>query len=287
MKVLVTGAAGTLGSETVRALHATGEFQVAACDLIHSRQLPVHCAVVNLLDREICYRLLDGMDAVVHLANRIDDRGVTAQQLCIENVGINANVFQAASELGVKKILFASSIQVIAGNRRFRGESHLPPSGLKYLPLDGNASPNPGNPYALSKRLGEVMLEYYATIHHMSGVAIRFPGLFQGVQTLRKRRKLPSTDGQFWPYLDEAWSYLVVEDAASLLTACLQSSLPGFRIYQPSGRTPRVDLPIPEIVGRFFTDVPLRRQVSEMHSLVDLSPLERETGWTPKFDAAS
>ena len=68
MKVLVTGAAGKLGSLTVSALLRRGH-EVRATDARYRADLPVRLDVRDLLDEHALYPLLDGMDALVHLAN--------------------------------------------------------------------------------------------------------------------------------------------------------------------------------------------------------------------------
>ena len=67
------------------------------------------------------------------------------------------NVFQAAAESGVRKIVYASSIQAMAGSRW--GQNDTQP-GVPYLPLDGETPQHPGNHYALSKCTGEMQLGY-------------------------------------------------------------------------------------------------------------------------------
>jgi nucleoside-diphosphate-sugar epimerase len=287
MKVLVTGAAGNLGSATVRGLAAGGGFELRACDQNADPSLPVRCEVVNLLDRESCYRLLEGMDAFVHFANHPNFLGGNAQRIFNENVAMNMNVFQAAAELGVRKVIFASSIQTIIGDRKYRDDGEQDPSTLQYLPLDGDAPANPGNPYALSKVVSEQMLRYFAAFQSMSCVAIRFPGVVLEAwwDRSRKFRGIPTGRGGGWtPFLDEAWAYLHVDDAVSLVAACLRADLPGYRAYLPSARTPRIDMPVPQIVERFFPKVALRKPVGELTGLIDISRIERETAWAPTRD---
>ena len=279
MKILVTGAAGRIGKAVCRCL-SEGGFDVKATDLKFDRGLPVRVDVADVLDREACYRLIEGVETVVHLANHPGPSYSDAQKVFNENVAMNMNVFQAAAELGVSRIVFASSIQAISGHRYYPEEEQAP-SGLSYLPLDGDHPPNPGNTYALSKVVTETMLKYYVKIHGMRGVAIRFPSVLER-KWLREIWERSARERRGYGPLDEGFSYLTFEDAAELVKAILLTPLDGFRVYQPAALSPCVDMPVREIVDRFYSNVPLRKPVAELQGLVDVSTITQETGWTPR-----
>ncbi len=284
MKVLLTGAAGKLGGEACKALVLAGH-EVRATDRSARRDLPVGLEVVNLLDREACYGLVEGVDAVVHLGNHPHVNSADAQRVFAENCAMNINIFQAALESGVRKIVYASSIQVINGDRRWDEENHIAPSMLPYLPIDGDTPANPANAYSLSKRAGELVLESLAKFHGLSCVAVRFPLIAseKWIQRSKEHRK----DRPFRSLLDEGFSMVFQQDAADLLVAIVAADLPGFRIYLPSIAKPTIDEPIPQIIAKYFTGVPLRRPAAEMTSLVDISRIERETGWSPRHGASA
>lgn len=91
MRVLVTGAAGRIGSATCERLAREG-FDVLGADLAFRKDGPVRTHVANLLDREACYRLLEDAEAVIHLANHPDMHGRDSQKILNENVAVNMNV---------------------------------------------------------------------------------------------------------------------------------------------------------------------------------------------------
>jgi len=233
-----------------------------------------------LLDRETCYALLDGMDAVCAIASHPYFGGGNAQRIFNENTNMNYNIFQAAAELGLKKIVFSSSIQTIIGDRRHKEEGPQDPSGLSYLPIDGDMPANPGNPYALSKRCSEIMLEHIAKFHGLQCVALRWPALMSkewfggGGPWPRSGRR------QFHALLDEGFSYLTYFDGARLMAAILRTDLPGYRQYLPAARNLRVPTPVAELL-ELYPNVPLRKPVGKLTGLVDISRIEQETGWAP------
>jgi UDP-glucose 4-epimerase len=265
-KVLVTGATGKLGVHVCRALIDAG-FSVRAADKSdrRRRQLPISLELADLLDRNSCYRLVAAADAVVHLANYSDMVIKDAQKIFNENVTVNMNVFQAAQETGVKTIIFSSSIQVLGG----RG--YLP-----YLPLDGDAPASPDNAYALSKLVGEIMLQYFARAH-MNCIAVRFPWLIDPVK--RKRHRYKGADATRSDA--SVFSYLSFRDAADLIVAIVRTSLPGFRIYMPAHPNNRLGLATADVIKRYYPTVFLRCPLKEINALVDISRIEAETGWCP------
>jgi nucleoside-diphosphate-sugar epimerase len=280
MKILITGAAGRLGSEVTRHIQSAG-LDVRATDRRGSRDLPFPIEIADIRVRESCYPLVRGCDVVVHLANHPNANVADAQTVYNENCAMNMNVFQAAMEAGVKRITFVSSIQAMSGSRKFDDSvAEQKPSRLPYLPLDGRMPQNPGNAYAASKVAGETLLQYFCTAYGLSGVALRFPMLVPrdlmhrwcgGIDRLGRGANL-----------DEAFTLLSFTDAARLILAILRRPLCGFHIYFPASRTPWLQIPMQQIVSRFYPNVPLQRPIVELRSLIDLSEIQRDTGWLPE-----
>lgn len=279
MNIVVTGATGRIGGAVCRHLHAAGH-AVAGVDQTYRTDLPVPLSVANLLDREACYPLLKGADTLVHLANHPDFVGGNAQRIFLENVTMDMNVFQAAAELGVRSIVFASSVQAFS---HLEGPEKPGRPVPAYLPLDGDMPPNPGNPYALSKVCGEQMLRYFvAEYDGMAATALRFPFVVtpQWIPKLkgRWRRVTGARDG---------YSFIHVDDAASVIGAVIAARLPpGYRCYLPAAREPlAADKGVRDLLAESYASTPLRRPAAEITSLVDLSALKRDLGWEPAINS--
>jgi nucleoside-diphosphate-sugar epimerase len=283
MTVLVTGAAGNLGSATCEQLIKAG-IEVRATDQMTRKSLPYRVIVANLLSRESCYSLLEGCDAVVHLGNRPNERAGTAQQIFGENGTMNVNVFQAALELGVKKVVYASSIQAIIGSRKF-GQAVEKPSCHGYLPADGDTPACAGNHYSASKVAGETLLKYYAEHQELgSGTAIRFPGMVKPEWFDWMKRHMDVEKSWRDEYIDEVFAFLTFADAGRLVAAVLKAELPGYRCYLPAYPAVRVSMSEKELIARYFPTVALKKPAEEMQGLVDISQITRETGWIPEED---
>ena len=278
MKVLVTGAAGRLGSLTVELLAAAGH-DVVGTDVAARRPLPVPLHEINLMDDAAVATLMGGVEALIHLGNHagLHPKTQSPPRTFAENTAMNMNVFHAASAAGVKKIVFASTIQVIASEADW---PTTPPhaSNVAYLPLDSASPANPTNPYALSKYLGELMLADYFVPRGLSAVALRLPGLVN----LAK----PSARFQ-WDHepqsviVAQGFGYLSYADAAALVLAILRADLPGFRVYLPA-RSMIIAPLVRPAVERYYPGIPLRRPIEEIESLIDNSKVCLETGWSPK-----
>lgn len=264
-----------IGHHVVAQLVGDGH-DVVSADRAHRRFDGAETRVVDFRRREDLYALLEGADAVVHLANHPNSFSTDPQTLLSENLAINVNVCQAAADLGVGRIVFASSIQTVSG------VPPVPPEGapvvLPWLPADGDTPARPGNIYGLSKMLTEQMLAHYSRLHGLSAVAIRFPWVcgnprhlrhFAGWETLDRHR------------VNELGAWLWVEDAARLVSAILKTELPGFRVYLPTGPLPASFGAINEIVRRHYAHVPRKHPDQPLKVLIDIGQITRETGWTP------
>ncbi len=276
MKVLVTGAAGRLGSIVARQLLDTG-LDVVATDQRSWAGIPVPVRVESLLDPLACYRLLEGVDALVHLANHPNIGAATPQRVFGENCTMNGNVLQAASELGVRRVVFSSTIQTVVGIGNSSWAGHEDACELPYLPMDGDLPVNPSNAYAASKIATEEWLKGLCRHHGMHAVALRLPWLMRPEDATSGRRRRPTYEG--WGRT-EAFAYLRSHDAAELIAAIVRGQWQGYRCYLPADARTINGLPPRHAYERYLSPVPLRVPLDELTTLVDCSALQRDFGWT-------
>jgi len=277
MRVLVTGAAGKLGSATVKALVSAG-FDVRATDQRYTAELGVPFRSLDLRDEHALYPLVEGVDALVHLGNHPNRfAGPSPQRLLAENVAMNANAIMAALDVGVKHIVFASSIQVMISSDTARTEPHT----LPYLPLDGEAPANPGlNPYALSKQYGEELLAVAASSRpELSATAVRYPmlvGEWFNRRLFSNGGRVPSD----FLHLGEATAHLTFDDAAALVVPLLTKATPGYRQVFPAQTIDVTNLPPADLIRRFYPGVRCTRPVDTIESLIE--PVAESYGWQPR-----
>jgi nucleoside-diphosphate-sugar epimerase len=278
MKVLVTGAAGKLGSQVCTHLFEHG-YQVRATDRRHRAGLPVPLQLADLCDDIAVYTLLAGCDAVVHLGNHPNlNAAASPQRLLAENTAMNANVFRAAADHGIRRIVFASSVQAML--KMDNGMRMEPPFPIPYLPLDGAAPANAGmNFYGLSKEFAERLLQQLCEAEPtLSATSLRFPGLVHEAW-LERLSAGPAPRSNF--NFGELLAYLLFSDAARLVQVALEKQRPGYHQYYPA-QTLRVrGVALPELVARYYPQVPLRRPLISLEALVDVSALAHDLAWAP------
>ncbi len=100
--VLVTGGRGFLGRVVCRLLKARGAVVVAPTS-----------DEANLLDFSVCDRVVDGIDAVVHLAAKVGGIGLNREkpgELFHDNLIMGVQLLEAARRAGIRKFLTAGTI---------------------------------------------------------------------------------------------------------------------------------------------------------------------------------
>jgi nucleoside-diphosphate-sugar epimerase len=139
--VLITGATGSIGTKLRRHFGSRGEYGLRLLCLNTGADPEVFTA--DLTEYEHAWvRQFTGVDTVIHLAG---DPYPTASWASVQrlNIDLTLNVFRAAQEHGVKRLVFASSNWVMAGYRL--GKQRL----TAFLP------PRPINPYGCGKLFAE------------------------------------------------------------------------------------------------------------------------------------
>jgi dihydroflavonol-4-reductase len=117
MAVLVTGAAGFVGSAVVRTLLAQGAtvraFVRPTSDRGNLADLPVELAFGDLRDRPSLDRAMKGCEAVFHVAADYRLWVPRPNEMFESNVAGTRNVMSAAAEAGVPRIVYTSSVATL------------------------------------------------------------------------------------------------------------------------------------------------------------------------------
>jgi uronate dehydrogenase len=108
--VLVTGAAGCIGRAVVRELTARG-VRVRGFDVVEATGA-AEVVVGDITDEAVVRRAARGTSAIVHLAATPDDDDFLTRLLPNNIVG-SYHVFEAARLEGVRRVVLASSGQVV------------------------------------------------------------------------------------------------------------------------------------------------------------------------------
>jgi UDP-glucuronate 4-epimerase len=180
-RVVVTGAAGFIGSHLVQALVRRGDEVIGVdnFDAFYPRAEKEQNLAeigdpsgfvlheISIADRDALQRLLTPDTVLVHLAGKAGVRPSLADPIgyAVVNVAGTASVLDAARAAGVQRIVFASSSSVY-------GDSTAAPF------KESAAAVDPVSPYAATKRAAELLLGSLAPIYGFRAAALRFFTVF-------------------------------------------------------------------------------------------------------------
>jgi nucleoside-diphosphate-sugar epimerase len=186
-KVLIIGSRGTVGNVLMNGLpHDTTDFD-----------LPEH----NAEDYKHLYEAAKGHDTIVHLAWDFDRDGWLGESLNPDNTQVSFNVYQAAVDASVKRVIMISSVHA----DKFAGRDVATQGLLKPFDL-----PLPDSPYGASKCFMEALGRYYADAKGLEVVCIRLGG----VNKTDTPPEQPYSERQVW---------LSHRDCTSLINACIEA----------------------------------------------------------------
>ena len=150
MRVLITGANGTVGSAILEELGDDDRYEFTPLDV--EPHPDRETAVGDVTDLDSLRAHVEGHDAVIHLAAAVDLSG-SWETILETNVIGTYNVLQAAAEANVERVLFASSIHTVGMYEIERApELYDPDDDLVVSHTD---PVRPDSFYGLSKVFGE------------------------------------------------------------------------------------------------------------------------------------
>jgi nucleoside-diphosphate-sugar epimerase len=181
-RVLVTGAAGRIGSYFVHNSHHLYDLRLMVRgDEEGISDLKDYGEVVEgeLADLECLKNFCIGVDTVLHLAAD-PSPGATWPSILNNNIIGTYNACVAAKAAGCRRLIYASSIHAVSGY----------PADVQ---VKTSEPVNPGDLYGVSKCFGEAMGRYMAGQEGLSVIAIRI-GAFQGPESARKKEGVAMLD---------------------------------------------------------------------------------------------
>ncbi|MEU6557207.1 NAD(P)-dependent oxidoreductase [Streptomyces sp. NPDC046915] len=168
--VLLTGAAGGLGT-LMRGLLPEYGYDLRLFDVRPIEDAP-GAITADLADKEALREAVRGVDAVLHLA------GISLEapfeKILRANIEGTYNLYEAARQEGVPRIVFASSNHAVGFTPAPRGDAPFDRSAL--IPIDTPRRPDTF--YGLSKSFGEDLAQLYWDKHGLETVSVRIGACF-------------------------------------------------------------------------------------------------------------
>lgn len=207
MRVLVTGAAGSIGTVVCSGLVDRGH-QVAGLDVAAEPEgftgpwFTADCTDPDAVDSVLgTVETAGALDAVVHLAGIPDESSLDV--VLPSHVLTTATLLDAMLAHGVTRMVYASSNHAVGRTPR--------PRERRRLGVD--APPRPDTFYGVGKVAAEALLRLYADRHAIDALAMRIGSFLPEPET---RRHLAT--------------WLSPDDAVRMVEACLTSPGPGFAV---------------------------------------------------------
>jgi nucleoside-diphosphate-sugar epimerase len=283
-RVVVTGGSGKAGRAVVRDLVDNGH-DVLNVDMVAPRERVGRFLQADLTDLGEAIEALQGADSVVHLA-AIPAPGIRAVGQTFEiNTLSTYNVFGAAAQAGLERVVWASSETVLGlpfGTRQARSllDAAAAPGHIAepaYVPIDESHPRRPHSSYSLSKVVGEEMATQFARWTRMPFIGLRFSAIREPVEY----ETFPDT----WrdPHSGEwnVWGYVDARDVAQACRLSLTADVVGAEVFIIAAADTASDRANSELLATCFPSVRVASAIGEHDTLLAIDKARKTLGYDP------
>lgn len=292
MRVLITGGCGFVGANLLHRLTELGGFETTVVDneTLGRREFlagyPHEFVKGDICDAELMNRLIDGKDAVVHLA--ADTRVIPSIENPAFNFAVNVggtfNILEAVRRNGKVRMISASTGGAILGE--------VEP------PVHEGMVPNPMSPYGASKLMLEGYSSAYSASYGLDITCLRFSNVY-GPRSFHKgsvvaeflRRILKGEPLTVYGDGSQTRDYVFVTDLVDGIIKAMTQPVSG--VFQlGSGKPVTIDELIAEI-GPVVAPTPVDvvkkdfRDGEVRVTWCDISKARRELGYDPATSLAN
>jgi len=302
--IVVTGGSGTVGRYLVKELMKF-DYKVTIFDMKEPQEeyanffKGTNYCKGNILKIDDCKRSFKGTNIVIHLGAIPHPIGNLPELVFNVNVLGTYNVFQAACDLGITKVIFASSDASYGFHFRNSFDDILLP---EYLPIDEDHPQKPKDCYGLSKKISEEIATTFNRKYGITTIGLRISHVripeksgMSGIEAYQKNIKekgvmIPSLiyneSGDV--FTGQIFSYNDVRDVAQAFRLTTQvKGLEGKSEIFCIGNID--DIPTKfetkELIKKWhFDKIPLKRKLKKREPLCDFSKANRILGYRSKYN---
>lgn len=287
MRILFTGGSGKAGRHAITHLVERGH-RVTNADLVPLDLPGVDHLQVDLTDAGQVFNALSAYagfdelepgtgvpryDAVVHFAAIPRILLKPDNETYRINTLSTYNVLDAATKVGIRKVIFASS-ETTYGICFADGEKKP-----DYIPIDEEHPTVPQDSYAMSKVVNEVTARSFQARTGIDIYGLRinnviepheyadhFPTYFKN-PALRRRN---------------IFAYIDARDLGHMVDCCLNTDGLGYEVFNVSNDDLSVDITTDEVIERFYQSVPVKHQLGTTETFYSNEKAKRLVGFQPK-----
>lgn len=269
-RIVVTGGSGKAGRAVVRDLLEHG-YDVLNVDIAPPKEPQGQFLNVDLTDGGQAFEVLQGADAVVHLA-AIPAPGRFTERVTFDtNMSSTYNVFAAAVDLKLERVVWASSETTLG--LPFDREQPA------YAPIDEDHPPYPESSYALSKILSEEMARQMNRWSGIPFVGLRFSNIME-----------PHDYARFASWQDDPmirkwnlWGYVDARDVAQSCRVGLEADFSGADHFIIAAGDTCMERTNADLMAEVFPDVELRGDIGDHTTLLSVEKARKVLGYNPEY----
>ena len=287
-KIFVTGGSGKAGKHLIPYLLEKG-YSVVNADLVPLVMDGVDNIYLDITDSGQIFNALSGyanipelksgealknFKAVVHLAAipRILVKPDN-ETFRINTLG-TYNVIEAATKLGIKKIIFASS-ETTYGFCFAQGNP-IP----KWLPIEEDYETSPTDSYGLSKVLNEQTGKAFQKRTGIDIYALRIGNIIEPNEYQRFKEFCDNPNVR----LRNLFNYIDARDLAQAIELCIKKDGLGYEVFNVTHDNNSVNLATKEIIDQFFPNVKMKREMGKYESILSSKKIRESLGFKPIHD---
>jgi nucleoside-diphosphate-sugar epimerase len=286
MRIFFTGGSGKAGRHVAPFLADQGH-QVTNADLVPLEHPGVADLRVDLTDAGQTWSAMAGLatmdelelaekptyDAVVHFAAVPRILLASDATTYATNVLSTYHVLEAATRLGIPKVVFASS-ETTYGICFAQGERRP-----AYLPVDEEHPTVPEDSYAMSKVAGEVTARSFQARAGTDVYGLRINNVIEPHEYAEL----------FPPFLEDpalrrrnVFAYIDTRDLGQLVQRCLEVDGLGYEVFNVANADLSVAATTGEVRERFYDGIELRRELGRDETFYAIDKARRLLGYEPQ-----
>jgi nucleoside-diphosphate-sugar epimerase len=271
-RIVVTGGSGRLGVKVIDELIARG-LDVLSVDLNRPEKPQCPFLPADLTDAAVVLDVLAGADGVIHLGAIPGPTSQTQPVTFQNNVQSTWNVAHAAATLGLRRLVFASTVFTLGWHES--ATAFWP----QYVPVDEEHPLTPFEAYGLSKVIGEETVAAACRRSNLTGVSLRIMNVIQEDGYFALPWPTPTKDRAtrfvLWPYVD-------VRDAAVACCQALDADVTCHEAVYIAAEDIRFDAPTEQLLREFAPNVTVRKPLAGSQSVISIEKAQRVIGFRPQ-----